>query len=345
MASNNLQKAKKAKNDEFYTQLSDIEKELLHYRDQFRGKIIFCNCDDPEESNFWLYFKLNFEFLGIKKLISTHYEQNIPSYKLEMYSEDKTDKTILKGNGDFRSDECIEVLKESDMVVTNPPFSLYREYVAQLIKYDKKFLIVGSQNAIIYKEVFPLLKNNKMWLGYKSGGYKFEVPLDYNIGKIIIEDNKHFIKLGNIAWFTNMEVSKRNEDIILFREYSEEMYPKYDNYDAINVDKVKDIPKDYYGVMGVPITFMSKYNPEQFEILGMTKPPICYNNDDLAKRNKTYKNVKQYNETNKVSCGNKVNDGAVLQVQLKPTKTYYVENENKVFLIALYARILIRRSK
>jgi len=267
MASNNLQKAKKAKNDEFYTQLTDIEKELLHYRDQFRGKIIFCNCDDPEESNFWLYFKLNFEFLGIKKLMSTHYEGNIPSYKLEMYSEDKIVKTMLKGSGDFRSEESIELLKESDMVITNPPFSLFREYVAQLIKYDKKFLIVGSQNAITYKEIFPLLKDNKMWLGYKNGGYKFEVPLDYNIGKIIIEDNKHFIKLGNIAWFTNMEVSKRNEDIILFREYSEKMYPKYDNYDAINVDKVKDIPKEYYEPMGVPITFMGRYNPEQFEIL------------------------------------------------------------------------------
>jgi len=268
MASNNLQKAKKAKNDEFYTRLTDVEKELLHYRDQFRGKIIFCNCDDPEESNFWLYFKLNFEFLGIKKLMSTHYEGNIPSYKLEMYSEDKLVKTILKGNGDFRSDESIELLKESDMVVTNPPFSLYREYVAQLIKYDKKFLILSNNNSITYKEIFPLLKDNKMWLGYSSNKtMEFKLPDSYEKWNRI-EDGVKYGKVPAISWFTNMEVSKRNEDIILFREYSEEVYPTYDNYDAINVDRVKDIPKDYSGVMGVPITFMGRYNPEQFEIIG-----------------------------------------------------------------------------
>ena len=289
MASNNLQKAKKAKNDEFYTRLTDVEKELLHYRDQFRGKIIFCNCDDPEESNFWLYFKLNFEFLGIKKLMSTHYEGNIPSYKLEMYSEDKIVKTILKGNGDFRSDESIELLKESDMVVTNPPFSLYIEYVAQLIKYDKKFLILSNNNSITYKEIFPLLKDNKMWLGYSSNKtMEFKLPDSYEKWNRI-EDGVKYGKVPAISWFTNMEVLKRNEDIILFREYSEEMYPKYDNYDAINISKVKDIPKDYYGVMGVPITFMSKYNPEQFEILNCCEPCVRL---DILKTNEKFKEYK-----------------------------------------------------
>ena len=260
----NLNKAKTAKNDEFYTQLSDIEKELGHYKDHFKDKIVFCNCDDPEESNFWFYFAQNFQFLGLKKLISTHYETDKPSYKLEIVKDVNADgkinnldviKTPLIQNGDFRSNECIELLKECDIVVTNPPFSLFREFVAQLVTYDKQFLIIGSQNAITYKETFELIKNNKVWVGY-TFPKEFKQPDD------------SFKKFGNICWFTNIDVKKRHEDLVLYRKYIPDQYPKYDNYDAINVDKTVDIPMDYAGVMGVPISFMDKYNPEQFEILG-----------------------------------------------------------------------------
>ncbi len=260
----NLNKAKTAKNDEFYTQLSDIEKELGHYKEHFKDKIVFCNCDDPEESNFWFYFAQNFQFLGLKKLISTHYETDKPSYKLEIVKDVNADgkinnldviKTPLIQNGDFRSNECIELLKECDIVVTNPPFSLFREFVAQLVEYDKKFLIIGSQNAITYKETFELIKNNKVWVGY-TFPKEFKQPDD------------SFKKFGNICWFTNIDVKKRHEDLVLYRKYIPDQYPKYDNYDAINVDKTVDIPMDYAGVMGVPISFMDKYNPDQFEIIG-----------------------------------------------------------------------------
>ncbi len=253
----NLHKAKQVKNDEFYTQLSDIEKELLHYRRHFKNKIIFCNCDDPLESNFWKYFYLNFKFLGLKKLISTHYEKEKSSYRLECIlsgNELIETRTEMQENGDFRSQECIELLKESDTVVTNPPFSLFREYVNQLIEYDKKFLIIGNMNAITYKEIFKLIKENKIWLGNTSPK-QFKQP-DGNI--------KTF---GNVIWFTNLTHKKRNEYMILYKKYSEKEYPKYDNYDAIEINKVSDIPKDYDGNIGVPITFLGKYNPEQFEII------------------------------------------------------------------------------
>lgn len=254
----NLHKAKQAKNDEFYTQLNDIENELKNYKSHFKDKVIFCNCDDPDWSNFWLYFSINFNSLGLKKLISTHFESNKPSYKLEMNEYGETIKTDLTQNGDFRSPECIELLKEADIVVTNPPFSLFREYVAQLIEYDKKFLVIGSNNAITYKEIFKLIKDNKLWLG-TTNPKKFKQP------------NGEMKNFGNINWFTNLEHSKRNEEIILYKTYqgNEADYPKYDNYDAIEVSKVKDIPIDYEGAMGVPITFLDKYNPSQFEILGL----------------------------------------------------------------------------
>ena len=245
MANKNLNKAKEAKKDEFYTQLEDINNELRHYREHFRGKTVLCNCDDPRVSNFFTYFAYNFEFLGLKKLITTCYKnQNIDLFsqnKCEqavylVYEGDKNGDHIpnaeeigvkpLKGDGDFRSKECIELLKEADIVVTNPPFSLFREYVAQLMEYGKKFLIIGHQNAIKYKEIFPLIKENKLWLGY-------------------------------------------GEDIILYKHYTPEEYPKYENLDAINVNRTEDIPCDYDGLMGVPITFMDKYNPEQFEIIGV----------------------------------------------------------------------------
>lgn len=263
----NLHSAKKAKNDEFYTRIEDIENELRHYKEHFKDKVVFCNCDDPEFSNFWKHFVLDFEHLGLKKLISTHYNQDGTSYKLEflpgdspMLAEaDHYRKTPLKGDGDFRSDECVELLEEADIVVTNPPFSLFREYVSQLMEYDKKFLIIGSDNAITYKDVFSHIKNNNLWLGVMKP-------------KAFIQPDGEIKKFGNISWFTNLPHKKRNEEIILYKKYygNEDDYPTYDNYDAIEVSTVKYIPEDYYGYMGVPITFMTKFNPEQFEIVWTT---------------------------------------------------------------------------
>ena len=312
MSNKNLNKANKAKNDEFYTQLADIENELWHYKKHFVGKTIFCNCDDPYESNFFKYFAMLFKTLGLKKLIATCYagspiantqlslfddesEENKTTrkpHKIEiteipdmnqdgavdltdvelLLGSDKNHLTRLKGDGDFRSQECIEILKEADIVITNPPFSLFREYVAQLIEYDKKFVIIGDQNAITYKEIFKLIKENKIWLGYDNGGTKwFRVPLDYNIqtqSRIKIENGIKFFSKGSITWFTNFDHTKRHEKQTLYRQYTPADYPKYDNYDAIEVSKMSDIPSDYTGAMGVPITFLDKYNPEQFEILG-----------------------------------------------------------------------------
>ena len=261
MSSNeNMHKAKEAKNDEFYTQLTDIEKELKHYKEHFENKVIFCNCDDPEESNFWKYFNLNFDKFKLKKLITTHYEKEKQSYMLEMYRDENgvhSGIKTLKQNGDFRSPECIELLKEADIVITNPPFSLFREYVAQLMEYKKKFIIIGNKNAITYKEFFPLLKDNKVWIGYTS-------PKEFK------QPDGTIKKFGNIGWYTNLDISKRHEEIILYKNYNSKDYPEYDNYDAINIDKIKDIPCDYDGAMGVPITFLDKYNPEQFEIIGIS---------------------------------------------------------------------------
>ncbi|MEX2411774.1 MAG: adenine-specific methyltransferase EcoRI family protein [Candidatus Paceibacterota bacterium] len=282
----NLNKAAEAKKDEFYTQLVDIEKELRHYKDQFKDKVVFCNCDDPQESNFVKYFSMNFEHLGLKKLIATHFKGTTlftqePPYKLE-YTGDKNNNrkpdpeefmTEMIGTGDFRSKECIELLEEADIVVTNPPFSLFREYVDQLMGYDKKFLILGDQNAVTYKETFKYIKEDKMWLGYDNGGTKwFQVPDDYDIqteSRIKIEDGVKYFSMGRINWFTNLDTTKRHEKLTLYKKYTPEEYPKYDNYDVINVDRVADIPMDYNGIMGVPITFVDKYSPDQFEILGL----------------------------------------------------------------------------
>lgn len=284
----NLHKANQAKKDEFYTQLTDIENELKHYKNQFRNKVVFCNCDDPKESNFVKYFSINFEHLGLKKLIATHYkEANLfthePPYKLE-YTGDKDGNRVpdpeefiteMIGTGDFRSSECVELLKEADFVVTNPPFSLFREYVAQLIEYGKKFLILGDQNAIAYKEIFRLIKDNKLWLGYDNGGTKwFQVPVGYDIpteSRKKIENGLKYFSMGRILWFTNLDNTKRHEQLNLYKKYSPEEYPKYDNYNAINVNRFLDIPKNYDGVMGVPITFVDKYNPDQFEIIGIDR--------------------------------------------------------------------------
>ena len=283
MAKNkNLHSAKNKKNDEFYTQLSDIEKELQYYTQYFEDKVVFCNCDDPEESNFWNYFALNFEHLKLKKLISIHYETTKPSYKLEItkgidlngdgkINKLDTVKTPLKQNGDFRSPECIEILKEADIVVTNPPFSLFREYIAQLMEYNKKFLVLGSQNAITYKEIFSLIKNNKLWLGVSLDGRNiwFRIPNSYKKFHKMENGIKYAFVAGTI-WWTNLEHEKRSKDITLYKKYNSKEYTKYDNYDAIEVAKVKEIPEDYQGVMGVPITFLHKYSPTQFEILGMS---------------------------------------------------------------------------
>lgn len=308
----------KNKQDEFYTQLSLIENELKHYKAHFRGKVVFCNCDDPYESNFFKYFAMNFNALGLKKLIATCYAtspfvytqftlsgeeeffarenkfRTARPYKVEITEVgDETGDgrigladvaylmrnrnnvlTLLEGDGDFRSPECVELLKEADIVVTNPPFSLFREYMAQLEEYQKKYVIVGNMNAVTYKEIFPLIAQNRMWLGYNSGHYWFRVPDNYEEKKTdfkMDETGQKWRRMGNICWFTNLDIEKRHENMTLFRNYTPEAYPKYDNYDAINVDKTADIPCDYYGVMGVPITFLSQYNPDQFEIVAFRK--------------------------------------------------------------------------
>ena len=314
MAGNsNLHSSRADKADEFYTQLSLIESELKHYKEHFKGKVVFCNCDDPFESNFFKYFAINFNSLGLKKLIATCYAtspivytqlnlfgtETVVStegtekkpYKIEITEvtdenqDGRTDLadveyllrnrknalTLLEGDGDFRSPECVELLKQADIVVTNPPFSLFREYMAQLMEYKKAFLIVGNQNATGYKEIFPLIRDNIVWLGYNNGHFWFAVPDTYEEKKTdfkIDENGQKWRRMGNICFFTNLDIDKRHEDMTLFRTYSPEEYPKYDNYDAINVNRTLDIPCDYYGVMGVPITFMQYYNPEQFEIVG-----------------------------------------------------------------------------
>lgn len=257
---NNLQKAKNTKNDEFYTQLTDIDKELAHYKEHFRDKIVYCNCDDPTKSAFWKYFHQHFAELQLKKLISTHYHREMSTYKMEYTGGDDNNietgiKTQLKGNGDFSSQECLDILDECDIVVTNPPFSLFKNYVPILIAHKKKFLIIGNKNAITCKEFFPLLKDNKVWIGYNN--VKSFIQLDGSIKKF-----------GNIGWYTNLEIEKRHEKLILNKKYTPKEYSNYDNYLAINVNKVIDIPYDYNGVIGVPITFLDKYNPDDFEILG-----------------------------------------------------------------------------
>jgi hypothetical protein len=293
-SNNNLKEARKNKNDEFYTQRTDIEKELKYYKNHFNGKTVFCNCDDPEWSNFWKFFYANFNLLGLKKLISTHYiepnqKEKEKAYKIECVSvtqkkgELSSTSFELKGNGDFRSQECIELLKEADIVVTNPPFSLFREYVAQLIKYDKQFCIIGNMNAITYKEIFKLIKENKIWLGHSihSGDREFRVPDYYPLkasGNRIDENGNKYIRVKGVRWFTNIDYKERHEDLILYRKYknNEMDYHFYDDYEVINIDKTKDIPMDYEGLMGVPISFLDKYNPNQFEILGLDDHRLEY---------------------------------------------------------------------
>ena len=301
-----LETAKKQKKDEFYTQLSDIERELRHYEHHFKGKTVLCNCDDPRVSNFFHYFSHKFEDLGLKRLITTCFKNqdrdlfsdNTCEQAIWLeYTGDKNGNRVpdpeeigikpLKGDGDFRSEECIELLKQADIVVTNPPFSLFREYVAQLIRYDKKFLIIGNVNALKYKDIFPLFVKDRCWLGASihSGDREFGVPKDYPLyatGFRTDADGRKFIRVKGVRWFTNLDYSMRHEELVLYRKYNPDEYPKYDSYDAIEVGKTADIPADYEGVMGVPITFMDKYNPEQFEIVGVFNHG-CDSEFDLAK--------------------------------------------------------------
>ena len=291
MANKQLTGAKKAKKDEFYTQLVDIEAELKHYRGHFEGKTVLCNCDDPRKSKFFYYFVLNFHLLGLKKLITTCYKNQNPS----LFSESTSEQAVylvyegedigippnpsiaglvrpLLGDGDFRSAECIAFLEEADIVVTNPPFSLFREYIAQLIKYDKKFIIIGNINAVTYKEIFPLIQRDQVWLGpsIHSGDREFEIPSSYPLeaaGSRTDNEGRRYIRVKGVRWFTNLDFPQRHEELTLYKGDNPKVYPHYDNYDAINVDKVADIPCDYDGVMGVPITYLDKHNPDQFEIL------------------------------------------------------------------------------
>lgn len=334
MANSNLTKAKNAKNDEFYTQYNDIQKEVMAYidynPDTFRDKVVYCNCDDPYESKFFQYFVMNFTSLGLKSLITTSYKPSpIANTQLSLFGNHKTltpkkgrpkitanrfiinevgdynndgefnaddvaqqlrenknnEWEPLEEDGDFRSAECVELLKQADIVITNPPFSLFREYVAQLVQYEKKFLIIGNMNAITYKEIFPLIKENKMWLGVHGGAKKYLIPDGVNSDRTNIEigeDGKQYAKMGNTTWFTNLDHGRRHQPLQLMSmqdnvkfnkkvQRSKACYKKYDNYDAIEVPFTDAIPSDYDGAMGVPISFLDKYNPEQFEILGATE--------------------------------------------------------------------------
>lgn len=380
MAQNNsgLKAAVKAKKDEFYTQLTDIEKEMRYYRKHFKGKTVLCNCDDPFESNFFKYFVLNFNRLELKKLIATCYatspiagqqlslfdvvggeeEQRNKPYKAvvtkvydvtgdggvdmfdvaELFKTHENELTELEGDGDFRSDECLALLDEADIVVTNPPFSLFREYVATLMEHDKKFIIIGNSNAITYKEVFPLIMQNKLWLGVTrsgTGSMWFRIMDDFPVKSgQKVENGVRYQTIGNSAWFTNLDVKKRHEEMILVKRYTPDDYPRYDNYDAIEVSKILDIPLDYSGVMGVPITFLGKYNPDQFEIVGITKTWF-------GGASKTYDMQTQVSKNGATSTVSKLNDGPALRVSVPPKdKTYYIVDGE--YFIQAYARVLIR---
>ncbi len=349
MARENFDNAKRNKDDEFYTQREDIETELSHYQTVFKNKVVYCNCDDPKESEFWQYFVRNFKVFGLKKLISTHYEPNEKNfaYKLEM-SESGYEPTItqIPCNGDFRSQYCIDLLKESDIVVTNPPFSLFPEFLSQLMEYDKKFILIGDQNKITYKEIFALLKSNKLWLGYYSGDMAFKVPEYYEPRKTrfwVDDDGQKWRSMGNICWYTNVDIPKRHTPIDLRGNYylgNEENYPKYENYDAINIDKVDDIPCDYDGVMGVPVTFLNKYNPEQFEIVALGIVGSCEfttNRKMEILDKKTGEGTGKYTMNAKGTLYRKYREG------IDKKKPAFRDAETGELYSSIYARVLIRR--
>lgn len=381
MANNNkaLSAAGQAKKDEFYTQLVDIENELRHYKEHFKGKVVFCNCDDPYESNFFKYFAINFNHLGLKKLICTCYAGSPVVYTQlslfgdeEVIGEEPSDKkpykieithvddlngdgavdltdvelllrsvdgkpTLLNGDGDFRSDECIELLKEADIIVTNPPFSLFREYMAQLVKYEKHFLIIGNVNAVTYKEVFPLFKENKLWLGASihSGDREFRVPDSYPLqaaGYRIDDNGIKYIRVKGVRWFTNLDYSERHEDLVLYRSYTPDEYPHYANYDAVDVGKTAEIPCDYYGAMGVPVTFMDKFNPDQFEIIGCADYTGKYGSDDIGVSRIGEEWIAKYRE-----------QGGRGHYTANMTSLVYYDTNGKA--CNTFKRILIRRKK
>jgi len=354
MANKKLNKAKSSKKDEFYTQLSDIERELKHYKKHFKGKVVYCNCDDPRVSNFFHYFSYNFEKLGLKKLITTCYKNQ----DMDLFSKNNAEQAIyleydgdkngnnvpdsseigikhLKSDGDFRSKESIELLKQADIIVTNPPFSLFRDYVEQLIEYDKKFIIIGHQNAITYKVIFNLIMENKIWLGYGfKGGAAHFINNHYEDYAAAGDHKEGMIRVSGVVWFTNLDISKRHEDLILYKSYNTEEYPTYDNYDAIEVCKTKDIPVDYDSVMGVPITYLNKYNPDQFEIVGISKTWF-------GASTKIYPQQIQVSVDGRKSKVGKLNDGATLKIDSPPqNKTYYMVEDD--YYIQLYARVLVR---
>lgn len=357
---NALSAAKRNKQDEFYTQLTDIERELRHYRNHFKGKVVYCNCDDPYVSAFFEYFTKNFEFLGLKKLVTTCYK----SQRMDLFSQVDSEKAIkleymggaknslpkpddigvtpLNGDGDFRSEECIKILKEADIVVTNPPFSLFREYVSQLLEYEKQFVVLGNQGAITYKEVFPLIKENKLWLGVQNGDMAFKVPDHYEPRETrywVDDSGQKWRSFGNMCWYTNLDHTKRHEEVILVHHYhgNEGAYPRYDNYDAIEVSKMQNIPSDYNDVMGVPITFLNKHNPDQFEIVGIAKTWF-----GLA--SKTYSKQIQVDKNGKEKEVTKLNDAPAIKVDSAPIgKTYYIVDNN--YYEATYVRILVKRTQ
>lgn len=377
MARKDLAQAKDAKKDEFYTQLTDIEKELRHYTGYFRDKVVFCNCDDPYESNFFKYFALMFNKLGLKKLIATCYNGSPVSgnellldfgdtvddpkkiaYKVEisevtdtngdgainlsdiqyLMQNDKNVISVLKGNGSFDSPESIELLKEADIVVTNPPFSLFREYLSLLDKHNKQFIIIGNTNALTYKETFKMFKEDKIRTGYTNFnvGMFFEVPDSWEKYHHI-ENGKKLARVSTSCWFTNLPVKKHTENLVLYKHYTPEEYPHYDNYDAINVNTYTDIPCDFDGIMGVPITFLDKYNPEQFEIVELG------NSRENFTPNKDYINPKKVLKDGTIVNGGAINCVLTLSTPIKPINQIYYISDNSDYLLPPYARILIRK--
>lgn len=351
--------AKAAKQDEFYTQLSDIEKELRHYKKHFKGKVVYLNCDDPRESQFFHYFSYNFEKLGLKKLIAACYKsQDVDLFSQEdseqaVYLEYEGDKDgdlvpgrdeievkCFEGDGDFRSAESIALLEQADIVVTNPPFSLFREYVEQLIEHGKKFLIIGNMNAVTTKDFWPHIQHNRIWLGVTRAGtgqmwFRINDDAPVKSGQRTDENGHRYQTIGNSAWFTNLDHSKRHEELILYKTYDPDLHPSYDNFDGIEVSKAVDIPLDWDGVMGVPITFLGKHNPDQFEIVGITR---AWSGDAA----KIYPQQIQVDANGKRATVTKLNDSASLPVTTPPTDKTYYDVDGK-FFVKTYARVLIRR--
>lgn len=351
-----MHQAKRNKKDEFYTQLSDIENELRHYTDHFKNKVVYCNCDDPRVSNFFVYFSERFEVLGLKMLITTCYKSQTPSLfsqhdsekavyleykgdqnKNKIVDDSEVDVLPLQGDGDFRSEECIAILKKADIVVTNPPFSLFREYVKQLMEYNKKFLIIGHQSTISNRDIFPHFQENRIWLGYGFSGGAGHFHTNYEDYATASNHKEGMVRVSGVHWFTNLEHKKRNEKIEPFQKYSEEKNPKYDNYDAIEVSKTRDIPCDYEGVMGVPITFLDKYNPDEFEILGCTQRG-CHDKVPDTKKYNDYWEVRP-DGTRTGSSGNKTNENPNL-LGNDGVKNFFTNGKRSVQ--SKYSRIFIK---